>query len=97
MAGKVAKSNERRKARYKSHPTRLASNALRRRNSHLTALRKKLRKFERYVQAGKMTEVAFSAAKERIEKEIKYTLGELKRPEPDYKKGLRRKRAETEE
>ncbi len=96
MAGKVAKSNEKRKARYKNHPARLAVNKARRQKSHITALEKKLRKYERYVQAGRMTESSYKIIKERIEKEIKYTLGELKRPEPNYKKGLRR-RAETEE
>lgn len=91
MAGKVARGNEKRKAGYKSHPARLAVNTVRRRKSHITALEKKLRKFARYVQAGKMTAAAFEAAKTRIEKEIAYTLGELPRPTPNYKKGQRRR------
>jgi hypothetical protein len=92
MAGKTARGNEKRKAGYKSHPSRLAVNVLRRRKSHITALRKKLRKFERYVQAGKMTQAAFEAATERIEKEISYTQGDLPRAAPNYRKGMRSKR-----
>ena len=92
MAGKTARGNEKRKAGYKSHPSKLAANVLRRRKTHINALRKKLRKFERYVQAGKMTQVAFEAATQRIEKEISYTMGELPRGVPNYKKGTAKKK-----
>jgi hypothetical protein len=95
MAGKVARANEKRKARYKSHPSVERTNKERGQKTHVNALRKKLRHFARRVEAGKMTPAAFEAAKTRIEKEIAYTLGEIPRSTPNYKKGMRKR--ETEE
>lgn len=85
MAGKVARANEKRKAGYKNHPARLARNTTRRQETHIHALEKKMRKFQRYVEAGKMSQEAFERAKLRMEKEIAYTRKEIPRGAVLYK------------
>jgi len=78
------KISDHRKNYYKSGPERLLSNSRRTKNSHLTALRKKLRHFGNRVKAGKMSTIAFENAKIRIEKEIGYTEGTIPRATPNY-------------
>lgn len=80
------KISEHRKNYYKAGPERLLTNTRRTKNSHLTALRKKLRHFAARVKRGKMTTVAFENAKARIEKEIGYTEGSIPRATPSYAK-----------
>lgn len=86
MAGKTARSNEKRKARFKSHPLHLPANRARVRQTHINACLKKLRKFARYVEAGKMTAAAFEKARERIQKEIDLTSGKIPRPSQEARR-----------
>jgi hypothetical protein len=80
MAGKTAKANSKRKAKYGAHPAIALGNKRRRQEQYVLELENKLKHFARRVAAGKMTQHALDNASVRIRKEIAFTLGEAERP-----------------